>query len=181
MIEINFFEKRKKNIAPYILAGIFVIGLISIFIISYVITNQLSHQKDVNLAKIEKQTDIVEEYQKEKLVQSQVRELESQVSQIEEAKFPTVYLYQYVQNSLPLNTEIIEYRFSLTDRLYIRLQFNDFDQVAELQRSFVDTSFFEQVDIDVISLTEEEQTSYESELLIDIDRDQLSEVAENAD
>ncbi len=49
-----------------------------------------------------------------------------------------------------------------------------------MQRSFADTEFFEQVDLDVIRLMDTDQKLYESELLIQVERDQLSEVARNA-
>ncbi len=127
MIDINFFEKDKKNMSPYILVGIFVLGLIVILTTSYLIFSQIVQQKEANLAKIEKQTDMVNEYQEVQLLQNQVSEIESQVSQIVDIKYPTVQLYEYVKSAVPSNTIIIDYRFSLPGELYIRVHLTDLD------------------------------------------------------
>ncbi|GAE92622.1 hypothetical protein JCM21714_1630 [Gracilibacillus boraciitolerans JCM 21714] len=180
MIDINFFEKEKKNIAPYLLIMVFLLGIIIVSLISYLFLNQIIQQKEANLAKIESQSELVDDYQSVQLLQNQVNELESQISQIEEGKYPTTYLYNYIQNTLLPNTKMIEYQFLLQEELYIRVHVTDLDQIAEIQRLFVDTAFFEQVDLNVIRLIDTDQKIYESELTISVARDQLNEVTRNA-
>ena len=181
MIEINFFEKKKKNYSPLILAAIFLVGLLVIGAYVLLMNASLQNQYDDNLAKISDQQALVTELKQTQAFSNQVRELSNQLELLQENQYPTPFLYQAVDQLLPESDALYlhDYTFSIDDGIRLSVQLVGLDQVAELTRSLTDLSFVTNVDLEVVDLTNSNEYHYLVNFQAKIDRDQLSEVTQD--
>ncbi|WP_067837428.1 hypothetical protein [Amphibacillus sediminis] len=183
MIEINFFEQKKKNSVPYLLLAVAIIS--SLVLVSYLIiaTKQLNSQYTDNLSRIKQQEKIVAEIEQINLMADQVSKLSAQLDQLEQNKFPTIYLYDAIQSVLLKHdaTILSHFHYSLGERLYISLQLEGLDRVAELDRALLQLAYINSVELELIELTNEDKAYYQAEMKIEINHNGLLEVMSDGD
>lgn len=181
MIEINFFERKKRNYSPLILLAIFLVGLVLIGGYVILMNGTLQNEHDNNQAKITQQRPIVEELRQIQLYGSQVRELTDQVEQLQENQYPTPFVYETIVGLLPASEVLYlnDYAFSINDSLRLSVQLEGLDQVIDLQRSLLELAFVTDIELDTVDLISQENDHYIVNVRAVIDRDRLSEVTQN--
>ena len=181
MIEINFFERKKKNYSPLILAAIFLVGLLVIGAYVLLMNASLQNQYDDNLAKISEQQALVTELKQTQAFSNQVRELSNQLELLQENQYPTPFLYQTVDQLLPESDALYlhDYTFSINDGIRLSVQLADLDQVIDVQRSLFDLPFVTHVELETVNLVNQDELHYLVNLTAEIDRDLLNEVIKN--
>jgi len=96
MIEINFFERKKKNYSPLILVAIFLVGLLVVGAYVMLMNKSLENQHRDNLTKISEQQPRVNELKQIQVFSDQVRELSHQLELLDGSQYPTPLVYETV-------------------------------------------------------------------------------------
>ena len=181
MIEINFFEQKKRNYSPFLLVAIFMIGLVLIGTYIVIFNTNLVNEYDQNMAQIEQQQPRVIELRQTQNFADRVQELTDQLETLETHQYPTPFLYETISDVLPESDAfyLLNYSFSTNGAVQLSVQLDGFAQIAELDRALTDLDFVTQVDLDVANLVNEGDRHYVVNIRVAIDRDQLSEVTAN--
>lgn len=181
MIEINFFEKKPPNYSRLLIIAIFIIGLILIGVYLLVTSNQLTNQSEANLNQINDQQPIINELESIQAYSNQLNQLSNELETLREHQYQTVFLYETILDQLP-DSEVLlieNYNFSINDGLKLTLQLVSLEQVAKLDRAILDLPFVASVELTSVNLINESEEQYIIDLEVEIDRDQLQEVAAN--
>ena len=181
MIEINFFERKKKNYSPLILVAIFLAGLLIIGGYVLLVNGNLQTKYDHNLAKINQQQPLVTELKQTQTFSNQVRELSGQLELLQENQYPTPFLYETVAQLLPESDALylLDYTFSINEGIRLSVQLAGLDQVIDVQRSLFDLPFVTHVELETVNLVNQDELHYLVNLTAEIDRDLLNEVIKN--
>lgn len=181
MIEVNLFERKKKNYSPLILVAIFMIGLFAIGGYVLVANHNLQNQHEVNLVKINQQQAVVAELKETQTFSNQVRDLATDLELLQENQYPTPYIYQTINQLLPESDALYlhDYTFSINEGIRLSVQLVGLDQVIEIQRSLFDLPYVTHVELETVDLVNQDALHYLVNLKAEIDRDQLSEVIQN--
>ncbi|MRH42970.1 hypothetical protein GH741_09760 [Aquibacillus halophilus] len=154
MVEINFIEKKKINIVPFIIAAVFTLLLAaSVYLLSWQHTTQqqqlqsIQQQLDNNLAKQEELTSLLN-------LHEQRTTLEQQITSVEAEIFPTLPLLDSLVGLLPENTYFSNYSFSIDSGLMIDIRTDDIDQVAAYSNLLEQQSFIENIILSTVSRNE---------------------------
>lgn len=178
MIEINFFERKKRNYSPLILVGVFLMGIVLISAYLLLMSNRLTNQYQENLRQIKEQQPTVTEFEQIQYFSKQLNQLSNELEILKEHQYPTVFLYETIRDLLP-ESEVLyihNYDFSLDDGLQLSVQLDGLEQVAELDRVIFDLPFVTSVELINVDLINQADQHYVINLQADIDRDQVSEV-----
>lgn len=181
MIEINFFERKKKNYSPLILVAIFIVGLLVIGAYVLIMNSNLQSQYQDNISKINQQQSLVSELKLNQILSKQVNELTNKYEQLDKNQYPTPFLYETIRDLLPQSDGLYlyDYTFSIDGGLTLSVQLTGLDQVTELTRNLTELAFVTSVDLQTVDLVNQNESLYIANIKIGIDRDQLSEVTQN--
>ncbi|GAA4066237.1 hypothetical protein [Amphibacillus indicireducens] len=181
MIEINFFERKKKDYSPLILVAIFIVGLFVIGGYVILVNGNLQTQHEENLTKISQQQTIVTELREIQTFSNQVRDIAADLELLQDNQYPTPQIYQTIEQLLPESDALylLDYTFSINEGIRLSVQLVGLDQVIEIQRSLFNLSYVTHVELETVDLVNEEELHYVVNLIAEIDRDQLSEVIQN--
>ncbi|KAB8137499.1 hypothetical protein F9U64_09250 [Gracilibacillus oryzae] len=143
MIEINFAEKKKVDMSPYLIIAISLLliaaGLITLLLYQSSMDKrfeQLEQKKLTNDAVIAELDQFI-------VTKQQIQTLENQIEQLDASIFPSLYLLDNIQSNTPEGTYIANYQFSITDGVTVILQGTTMEQAAQFsnnlnQERFVD-------------------------------------------
>ncbi|HHU18794.1 MAG TPA: hypothetical protein GXZ58_00805 [Bacilli bacterium] len=181
MIEINFFEREKKNYSPLILVAIFLVGLLVVSAYVMLMNTSLENQLRDNLTKISEQQPRVNELKQIQVFSDQVRELSHQLELLDGSQYPTPLVYETVYELLPQSDALYlhDYTFSIEEGLKLSVQLVHLDQVIDLQRSLLDLAFVTDVVLETVDLVSQDEQHYLVNIQVEIDRDLLSEVTQD--
>ncbi|MBM7541787.1 hypothetical protein [Amphibacillus cookii] len=179
MIEINFFEKKKKNLIPYLLIGLFLVGLMITSGYLTLASIQLNKQYEITHNLIQEQSIIINDLQHVNLLANQVDQLASDLDNLVDNKHPTVFLNDDILQQLPDNpaTVIIDFRYTIQGDLLLELQLTDANAVSTLTRDLQALAYITAVELEAMELVNEIEANYQVNLTISIDHVKLSEVA----
>lgn len=177
MVNINFFEKKKKNITPWVITGTALIlsGLL-VFYFSWM-TSQIREDITINERQIEQQQAVVIELQRVNLIGDQVNQLKRGAETLQANKYPAKALYDEMIDQIPnlSDTLINQFIFSITGNVQLQLALPSEADVVSLQRQLLDLPYVTNVVLETIEVTGEAAT-YDTRFSIMIDRLSLSEV-----
>ncbi|WP_017472728.1 hypothetical protein [Amphibacillus jilinensis] len=181
MIEINFFEKKKKNLIPYLLMGVLLLGIMSISGYFILTSIQLNKQNQTNQSLIQEQSTIIDELQHVHLLANQVDQLANDLNRLIDIKHPTVFLNDNILQQLPVDpaTTIVDFNYTIQGDLLLELQLADANAVSSLTRDLLALTYVTTVELEAIDLINEVEADYQVNLTIGIDQIQLSEVAKD--
>ncbi|MDL4841672.1 hypothetical protein [Aquibacillus rhizosphaerae] len=178
MVEINFLERSKKNIVPYILVvllvlllGITVVGLQ--WQVSYQ-EEQLSSYKDQLNANLEEQRNL----ENIEGIQNQRQTLKEQVNEVELSIFPTLSILDKMIILLPEKAYFENYTFTIQDGLYLDIRVESVEQVAAYTNILEMQNFVEVVDVSTINQTD---SGYIASLYVALNEQSLTEEASDND
>ncbi|WP_440896001.1 PilN domain-containing protein [Amphibacillus sp. Q70] len=178
MIEINFFEKRKKNYSLLILACTFLMGMVLIGAYLLFMSQHLTNQYQENLRQIDEQQPLVSELEQIQYFSKQVNQLSNELEMLKDQQYPTVFLYETIRDLLPESEALYihNYDFSLDEGLQLSVQLDDLEGVAKLDRAILNLPFITSVELIEVELIDQVEQHYVINLQADIDREQISEV-----
>lgn len=167
MIEINFFEKKKKNIVPIIYTVIFLLGILLIG--GYVGGSHVyfARQTSRNQAFIdENQVEVVEARRKERVL-TQLVETENDMTQLTTDRHPTIFLYDEIHEVFADADNTVQvYQFTVGEPLYIELMNIDLDMAAHYMVELQAVSFIDHVELNSTYLEESDEYRAEFQLMI---------------
>ncbi|SEO93590.1 hypothetical protein SAMN04488134_1197 [Amphibacillus marinus] len=182
MIEINFFEQKKKNIVPYLMIGLLFIGVVVVVSFLYLSSYRYSDQVQINQAKILEQEAIIAELEEVNLLADQVHQLQEDINQIEEQRNPTAYLYDQLHARLSAQDTIVvnSFTFDIEGLVTVELELEGAEQVGQLYRDYLELPYIMDVQLDSMQLVSESEQLYHVAFSITMSREQLSEVGRHA-
>lgn len=181
MIEINFLEKKKQNAVPILLISIGIICSLVLVSGMALYRSRLSDEHTGLLAEINQNEIRMSELEQISHVSHQLANLESQIDQLEENLFPTLYIKEEVASLLPESetTQVFDYQFSIQDGLVLHVQLQGMDQVAELKRVLSEQAYFRSVTLENVVLINEFEELHEVTFEVEVDRDHVIRAEEN--
>lgn len=178
MVNINFFEKKKINITPFVLSiiALLLFGFIAIYF-WWMTTATLSKTED-NQALIASQELQIREWQRVNLISDQVTTLVDQRDQLRNKQFPVTALYNDILAQLPNGTDASSERFffTISGNMQLECVFNNDQDIVLMQRNLVNLSYVTDVTLETVEISE---TDYVTRFTLMIDRNLVSEVLTN--
>lgn len=177
MININFFEKKKKDVTPFILILVTIIALTVLSGYFYWMSDTLANEETNKLNQIEQQRQVVLELQRVNLIENQVVQLENDANQLSEKKYPTHDLYQLIIAQIPAGDDNVlnTYNFTAPSNIQMTLELSNEQDVGILYQNLLRLSFIEHLSLESIIIDLELDT-YELSYSLLIDYDTLIEV-----
>lgn len=179
MININFFEKKQRNVTP------FLIGFIAFFLLGALagyflwMTYSIEAKTERNVTQINQQADEIRVLQRVNLIGDQVTALKGQRDTLREQQFPLYELYMDVMKQLPTQETTVEYfYFTLTGTIQMDVVFNQDQDIVQMQRNLLQLPYVTSVTLETIEVSESE---YLTQFNLTIDRLKVSEVLNQND
>lgn len=170
MIEVNLVEKKQTNASPYILVGIFVFSALLMGLSFFLYQNFLEGKQE-SLMKVKTENNIhLNEIRQESQVIQQVNVIERDIEHLQSVIFPSSHVLQQTNATLPEQTTIQHYTFTITDGLRVKLRAESIEETSQFVQSMRGFTFVEQAE-----LVELEQTGdqYVAEFTFAINKDSL--------
>ncbi|GGM27311.1 hypothetical protein GCM10011351_11410 [Paraliobacillus quinghaiensis] len=147
MIEINFVEKKKINMSPYILFAAVVLSLLIISVSFFFYhTNIENKYASLQQERIEK-TEIIAEITKLNTVERQQQTLQMQIEQLETSVYPSLFLLDDINANLPNGTYIKSYIFTVADGVTMSIHVSELSQAAEFTNNINENSYAENLNL----------------------------------
>lgn len=175
MVNINFFEKKKINITPFVLMVIALLLFSFIAFYFWWMTTSILSKTENNQALIASQELQIKEWQRVNLISDQVTTLVEQRDQLSTTQFPVTALYNDLLAQLPNETDALIERFffTITGNLQLECVFNNDQDVVLMHRQLVNLPYVTDVTLETVEISD---TDYVTRFTLMIDRNQVSEV-----
>jgi cell division protein FtsB len=175
MVNINFFEKKKKNITPFLISVIAVLlfGLLGGYF--WWMTESIKTDTSRNRDQISQQADEITELQRINLIGNQVSTLVNQRDTLMQNQFPLDDLYHDVLEQIPsqASASVERFFFTITGTVQLEIVFDNDQHVVDMQRNLVNLPYVTSVTLETIDIND---TAYATQFTLMIDRTQVSEV-----
>lgn len=177
MVNINFFEKKKKNITPFIISfiALLLFGLLGGYF--WWMTDSVKTETARNTEIINNQANEISELQRVNLIGDQVSTLVNQRDTLRQNQFPVDALYDDVLSQLPSNSATVErFFFTITGNVQLEITFDNDQHVVSMQRNLVNLPYVTSVTLETVDVN---NAAYMTQFTLMIDRTQASEVLTN--
>lgn len=175
MVNINFFEKKKKNITPFLISviALLLFGLLGGYF--WWMTESIKTDTSRNRDQISQQADEISESQRVNLIGNQVSTLVNQRDTLMQNQFPLDELYHDVLEQIPsqASATVERFFFTITGTVQLEIIFDNDQHVVDMQRNLVNLPYVTSVTLETIDVND---TAYVTQFTLMIDRTQVSEV-----
>lgn len=175
MVNINFFEKKKKNITPFLISviALLLFGLLGGYF--WWMTESIKTDTSRNRDTISQQADEISELQRVNLIGNQVSTLVNQRDTLMQNQFPLDDLYHDVLEQIPsqASASVERFFFTITGTVQLEIVFDNDQHVVDMQRNLVNLPYVTSVTLETIDVND---TAYVTQFTLMIDRTQVSEV-----
>lgn len=174
MIEVNFFEKKAKNVLPHLMGLIFFVGLILIGVYFSMMHGLYVRQHLSNEQLIEQRFEDVTFSRELERVDRLTAENLRVLSTLEEQQYPMVFLMDDITQMIPDEAEVVElFEVSDDNMLVLHIDGNALSGSADLIRDFQAVDYISRVHLERLEQDQQQADEYLFELTLDIDEDQL--------
>lgn len=123
MIEVNFFEKKAKNVLPHVMVLFFFIGLLALSVYFFILHGLYVSEANQNNQIIQQQSEDVALSREIQSIDG-LTELNSQtILSLENERYPIVFLTEDIARLIPDSEDTIQ-SFELTDGSDLLIQIN---------------------------------------------------------
>ncbi|WP_226036531.1 hypothetical protein [Aquibacillus saliphilus] len=160
MVEINFIEKKKYNLVPYLTGAFFILLLVlSGLLLNWQHTNQ---QQELQSIQQQLNDNLTEQQELTSLqgIQEQRVTLKEQINHLQTAIYPTVPLLDRMIALLPENGYFTNYSFSINEGLTIDIRVNEIEQIAGYTHALEIQNFVDNVTLSTVQMETTENTTY---------------------
>ncbi|GEM03809.1 hypothetical protein HMI01_07970 [Halolactibacillus miurensis] len=175
MVNINFFEKKKKNITLFLISviALLLFGLLGGYF--WWMTESIKTDTSRNRDTISQQADEISESQRVNLIGNQVSTLVNQRDTLMQNQFPLDDLYHDVLEQIPsqASATVERFFFTITGIVQLEIIFDNDQHVVDMQRNLVNLPYVTSVTLETIDVND---TAYVTQFTLMIDRTQVSEV-----
>jgi hypothetical protein len=174
MVNINFFEKKKMNITPFLISfiALLLFGLLGGYF--WWMTDSIKTETSRNTEMINNQAEEISELQRVNLIGDQVSTLVNQRDTLKQNQFPVDALYNDLLSQLPSNTATVErFLFTITGNVQLEITFDNDQHVVNMHRNLVNLPYVTSVTLETVEVNE---MVYVTQFTLMIDRAQVSEV-----
>ncbi|EXJ22418.1 hypothetical protein ADIAL_2004 [Alkalibacterium sp. AK22] len=178
MIEINFFEKKARNILPYLLGALLLLGLLVIGLYLFLMHSLYASQDVQNLEQIARQSEDVALSREMQRLSRETEQNAQVVSNFEDSRYPIVFLTADIANSIPESEEtVISFNLNSPEELVLELNQSQIQASADLISTFEDKSYVNHVLFDRL-ISEREGDEHVIQLTLIINQEAMREEAE---
>lgn len=180
MININFFEKKKVNVLPYLMMVGFFLVLGALGAYFYLMQENYIEVEAENVAWIERETDNVLLSKQMQGVDRLTNESITTQETLVDQRYPMVYITKEIASQVPDESENVV-SFQLTDpsQFTLTLENMTVDEGSQLVNVLEDFTYVSQVNY--LRLENQTDTDYMLELTIDMSEERLREVVSSDD
>ncbi len=174
MVNINFFEKKKKNVTLFLISfiALLLFGLLGGYF--WWMTETIETNTSRNIDIINNQADEISELQRVNLIGDQVSTLVNQRDTLMQNQFPVDALYDDLLEQLPSNTASVErFFFTIDGNVQMEITFDNDQHVVNMHRNLVNLPYVTSVTLETVDVND---TVYVTQFTLMIDRAQISEV-----
>ncbi|MCC5890792.1 MAG: hypothetical protein JJU01_09485 [Alkalibacterium sp.] len=164
MIEVNFFEKKARNVLPHLMVLFFFVGLIAISVYFFLLHGLYVNQNNQNTQVIQQQSEDVALAREMQSIDVLTEQNVQTISTLEDEQYPIVYLTDDITGMIPDSEEAV-LSFELTDGTDVLIQLNQsvVEDSADLIVAFEALPYTSRVQMNRL-----EQQGEEGEYLIEL-------------
>lgn len=168
MIDINFFEKKARNVLPHLMVLFFFIGIIAIGVYFFLMHGYYVTQHNQNNQIIEQRSEEVAFAREIQSVNRLAEQNNLAISTLESNQYPLVYLTEDIAATISDSEEAIE-SFSLSDGSELLLQLNQslIEDTANLIVSLEELPYTSRVQMNRLENQEEDVQLIDLSIRID--------------
>ncbi|WP_423189178.1 hypothetical protein ACO1PF_11385 [Alkalibacterium sp. f15] len=182
MININFFEKKKVNVLPYLMMAGFLLLLAALGAYFFLMREHYSEVETENIAWIESETDNV-------LLSRQMQSIdrlteESIITQdiLVGQRYPMVYVTEEIASQVANEEEsVVSFQLTTPDQFIFTLENMSVDEGSELVNEMGDLAYVSRVNYLRLENQAQDSDNYILELTIDMSEERLREVVNSDD
>lgn len=152
MVEINFFEKKARNVLPHLMGGLFVLGVLLIGFYFFLMHGLYARQDFQNMERIRQQSEDVALSREMQSLNWQIEQNWQAVSDLEASRYPVIFLTEDVANIIPdSEAAIIGFSLNSSEELVLELNQDLVQNSADLisrfeNQPYVDFVLFDRLD-----------------------------------
>lgn len=178
MIEINLFEKKETNILPYLILLIFVIGIGIMMLFFFFQGNYYSRLDQQNQTLIHQQAEEVALSREIERVERLTNQNRLTITTLEEQSYPIVYLTQNLSEVMTNEeSRIVTFDLSQPNLLSLSLENMTVDAYSDLIDDLNNVPYIERVHVTRMTQVSPEDSTYQVDLSLDLNEEQLREEA----
>lgn len=169
MIEVNFFEKKARNVLPHVMIAFFLIGLLAISVYFFLLHGLYVSEANQNNQIIQQQSEDVELARDMQAIDGLTVQNNQTIMTLENEQYPIVYLTEAISDIIP-NSEEAVLSFDLSDGNTIVLQLNQsaVENSADLIVAFEELTYTSRVQMNRLEqLSEDGDVFMELSLIVD--------------
>lgn len=178
MIEINLFEKKEKNILPYVILVTFIIGVLILFGTYYTMAQNYERVDRNNEQWLTDNAGEVALSRQIENVNRLVDQNNRAIEQLEAQDYPIVFLTENITSIIPKEEErVVTFRLTQGDSLSLHLVGMGVDETSDLIAEFEEVPYIDRVNVTQFIETDNENELYQLDMSLEINEDQLREEA----
>lgn len=178
MIEINFFERKEKNVLPHLMVLIFLAGLTAIGFYFFMMHGLYTRQDYTNSQLIQQRSEEVALSRELEQIDRSTIQNSAAILTLESDQYPLVFLTEELAGMIP-DEENVVVSFQLTETNEVLIQINNsmIDDSSDLIAQFEQVPYITRVHMNRLEQQSEEDDQFIIDLTLDIEESVLREVA----
>lgn len=178
MIEINFFERKEKNVLPHFMVLFFFIGVLTIGIYFFMMQGIYTRQNEQNNQILQQRSEEIAQSREMEQIDNLTTQNSQAILTLENAQYPIVYLTEDLA-SIILNDEEVVVNFQIleTNEVFIQLDNSLINDSSALIDELESVPYITRVQLDRLEQQPEEEQNFIIDLTLDIDEGLLRQEA----
>ncbi|MCC5895804.1 MAG: hypothetical protein JJU16_10110 [Alkalibacterium sp.] len=178
MIEINFFERKEKNVLPHLMVLFFFVGIMAISIYFFMMHGLYTRQDASNHQMMQQRSEEVASSRELEQINRTTTQNSDAITALENDQYPIVFLAEDIARIIP-EDEAVVVSFQLTETNEVLLQMDNtmIDDHSDLIAHFEQVSYITRVHLNRLEQQPEDDGQFIIDLTLDIDEGLLREGA----
>lgn len=178
MIEINFFERKEKNVLPHLMVLFFFVGLITLSIYFPMMHGIYTRQDQNNSQLLQQRAEEVALAREMERIDRSTSQSTQAIAALENGQYPLVFLTEEIADIIPDEEDVVV-TFQLIEENEVLIQLDNslIDNSSELIVQFEQVPYINRVHLNRLEQQSQEDDNYIIDLTLDIDEAMLREEA----
>lgn len=165
MIELNFFERKERNVLPHFMVLFFFVGVIVISIYFVIMHGVYTRQDASNLQILEQRSEQVALSREMEQIEQMTVQNNQAIVALENEHYPIVFLTEDIAGIISDDEEVVvSFQLTVTNEVLLQVDHNGIDDSSELIADLEQIPYISRVNL----IRLEQQTQEEETVLIDL-------------